>query len=1427
PSGTGGTDYGSLIKSVKETMRAIPVNGISYGVLRYFSHIKEELKKLECKRVAFNYLGQFGGETTDGDFFTAMEALSEGSVSSENSIINLLDINGFVMDGSLSMTFGYSTHIWDGEKAKELADHFIGSLKDIINHCIEQGRKHFTPSDFPLASVSQSFLDGISDPSSIETIYSLSPLQEGLMFHALSSPDSDQYCTQTSWSYKGEIDVNALKEAWNGIFSSQPIFRTAFVWEETDKPFQIVYRNASFPWYSMDLSETDREKQTEKIESVRLKIRREGFNLRKPPLSYLHIFILGKNEYRFIWTCHHILIDGWSMPLIMQELKRRYEALVNKEIPDMKPVKPFEAYIKWLAEQDMEKTTDYWKNNLSDFSVPTPLTVNTGELDIHKSIENLKEHIHYLPEDFMAECQTFARSNRVTLNALVQLAWASVLSLYSGSEDILYGTTVSGRPPELAGVEEIIGLFINTIPLRAKLKYNESALYNLKNIHSTIQEGNNLSHISLNKLQPLAGIPPGEALFYSLFVFENYPLEEEGSHKKTLAMTDIKAYEKTNYPLNVIVAPGKELCVKILYDGDCFTGHVVENMNGHIASALKWILSNPENLLKDMDILSEKEKEILLKTFNDTYYDFPRETLIQELIEKEAETHPDKIAAVYKNEKLSYRELNERANKLAHVLRGEGVKPDSRVAILLDRSYHMIVSVLAVVKSGGSYVPIDPEYPIERIKYIISDSDSLMLITEPHLAEKINPSIPVLYAADSDDLTSRHGSRVTRHDSHKNPDIINTPNDLAYIIYTSGSTGQPKGVMIEHRALMNMCTWYKNTRHLSEKDSMTKYASFGFDASVWEIFPCLISGATLHIIGEDIRLSPSELNTYYEENNVTVSFLPTQFTEQFIEMFENKSLRWLDTGGDKLRSFRKKNYAVVNNYGPTEYTVCTTSFVIDKYYENIPVGKPVYNTTVYILDKHNRMTPLCVPGELCISGAGMARGYLNRPELTEEKFVENPVEPGRRMYRTGDLARWLPDGNIEFLGRIDQQVKIRGFRIELGEIEEALKTIDSIKDAVVVDRSDKQGNKYLCACYISDIKFKSSELQEELSRFLPDYMIPSCFLKIDNIPVTAHGKVDRRALPEPEESELASHETYVAPRNEMEEILARIWKKILKCDRVGIYDNFFSLGGDSIMSIQVVAGANNEGIPVTASQLLRYPTIARISEEIKKKTLPQAEKGILKGEVPLLPVQEWFFEQKFEDVNHFNQSLLFTLKQDGDREIIEKTLNMLVNHHDGLRLRFRYVKVDGGESEYMVRPGTETEGKWIQWYEHPEKTSLPVEVVNLSSVTDDISAFITRKCTDLQSSLNITDGPVIKTALFKNHKDGKDRLFILIHRLCTDMVSWRIIAEDFCSIYKKLSAGETPVLPDKTASYRDYSEGLRKYVPEAEKHRDYWLKVFS
>jgi amino acid adenylation domain-containing protein/thioester reductase-like protein/non-ribosomal peptide synthase protein (TIGR01720 family) len=1396
-------DNASIIKSVKEIVRAIPDKGLSYGALRYLSGKKEEFLKHEEKTVAFNYLGQLDGSILDGELFQGAKESSGAFTSSRNGAINLLDINCFVSGGTLIINFGYSVNIWDENRLKNLAGNYIKSLKEIIYHCINPGTKRLTPSDFPLAAVSQSFLDALADPSAVESIYGLSPLQEGLLFHAVSAPDSDQYCTQLCWAYDGNIDADALQNAWNDMFSSNPILRTGFVWENTEKPFQIVYRKVDLPWNVVDLRGRDPQKQEAEIEGVRQKVRRHGIDLGKPPIGFLHLFILDGAKYKFIWTSHHVLLDGWSMPLLLTELHGRYDCLINKKTYDLQQPEPFETYIKWLSTKDKNETIGFWKNYLHDFSAATPLMINRKDraLDIHKSIENLAEHSHLISGDFLRQCQNFVRSHQITLNALLQTAWSVVLSSYSGCDDILYGTTVSGRPPELPGVEKMIGLFINTVPLRVKLNPLEPVADNLKNIQDAIQKTSQFSHISLNKLQALSGITPGDPLFYSLFVFENYPFDQDARENKTVRMNELRSYEKSNYPLNLIVVPGKDLSLRVSYDGDCFCEGVIESMAGHFECALRSIIQNPAGLLKDVEIISEKERTMLLEKFNDTYMDFPRQATVHELIQSQIKVNHDKTAVVYKDKKLSWGELNSRANQIAYKLRKEGVKPDSRVGILLERSCEMIVSILAVLKAGGAYVPIAPEYPAERINYILSDSGSIILITQPHLAEKIKPSIKVMDITDPQLYTG----------NSENPGIVNKPCDLAYIIYTSGSTGRPKGVMIEHRPLVNLCFNYKKKFSMTENDNVAKYASFGFDASVVEIFPALVSGSAIHIIPEELRLSPAGLNQYFETNQITVAFFPTPFGEQFMLLTNNRSLKFIELGGDKLKVFKKQNYMVINGYGPTECTVCVSEFIIDGEYENIPIGAPIHNTKLYVLDKRQKLMPPGIPGELCVSGAGLARGYLGREELTIEKFVKNPFEPGERMYRTGDLARWLPDGNVEFLGRIDQQVKIRGYRIELGEIEQALKKVKGIKDSAVIDRTDKQGNKYLCAYYISEAGLKTEALQAELSAFLPDYMVPSCYLKIDEIPLTPHGKVDKKALPEPKQAELSAGETYAPPRNEIEEILVRIWKDVLKCDRVGIYDNFFSLGGDSIMSIQVVSRACNEGIHITAAQIMRHPTIAALAPETSEKSAAAVESAPLTGELPLTPVEEWFFEHEFADANHFNQAFLFGLKKEGDKDVIEKTLNALANHHDCLRLRAK----------------KDEKGNWTQRYEEPGKISIPVETIDLCAMPIDKAAlFITKKCAEIQSSLDITEGPIIKAALFKGHGDGRDRLFIAIHHLCIDMVSWRIIIEDFHNAYSKIASGQPAVLPAKTSSYRDWAEGLKNYAVSAET-RNYWLKTLK
>jgi len=608
--------------------------------------------------------------------------------------------------------------------------------------------------------------------------------------------------------------------------------------------------------------------------------------------------------------------------------------------------------------------------------------------------------------------------------------------------------------------------------------------------------------------------------------------------------------------------------------------------------------------------------------------------------------------------------------------------------------------------------------------------------------------------------------------------------------------------MIEHRNLVNLCAWQNSYHRVTAADSAAAYSGFGFDASVWEIFPFLTAGATLHIIAEDIRLSPEQLNQYFEDNAITITNLPTQLCEQFMEMTDNRSLKTLVTGGDKLKSYRRRNYRLVNEYGPTEYTISSTYFQVDRHYDNIPIGRPLGNTWAYVLDRHSHPQPAGVPGELCIAGAQTARGYLNRPDLTLEKFVPNPFVTGEensRMYRTGDLVRWLPDGNIEFLGRIDQQVKIRGYRIELGEIEQQLIKHPEIKDAVVIDLADSSGGRYLCAYLVSERELSAAELKTYLGRELPGYMIPSHFLRMESIPLTANGKVDKRSLPAPDISKMTVVE-YASPRNQIEWILAEVWQEVLGVQRVGINDNFFSLGGDSIKAIQVISRLGRHSLKLEMKNIFQNPTIGEVSRQVQRTERIVRQEPV-QGEIGLTPIQQWFFKSSFTDMHHWNQSTVYYASKGFDPLLVESVFKKLVWHHDALRMIYRFEDVD--VAQYNRGPG--------------EGRLFTLNVVEVSE-GQDLSQIIKRQAENAQKGIELSTGPLVNLALVK-HREG-DYLIVVIHHLVVDGVSWRILSEDFFTAYEQALKNEQIALPQKTDSFRDWSEKVREYANGREMIRE-------
>ncbi|WP_425341227.1 amino acid adenylation domain-containing protein [Brevibacillus borstelensis] len=799
------------------------------------------------------------------------------------------------------------------------------------------------------------------------------------------------------------------------------------------------------------------------------------------------------------------------------------------------------------------------------------------------------------------------------------------------------------------------------------------------------------------------------------------------------------------------------------------------------------------------------ELEASLLAFICTETDYPRDKTIHQLFEEQVERTPDRVALVFENVRLTYRQLNVKANQLARILQEKGVHRDQVVGIMVERSSEMVIGILAVLKAGGAYLPIDVEYPLDRIEYILQDSQTKVVLTQKHLVDL------VLGAGFKDSLVLLD-EQTSSSQPKTNLDVDSKPDDLAYVIYTSGTTGKPKGTLLEHKGIANVIPFYQKILEITSEDRIGQFASISFDASVSEFFMALFTGASLHIIPKDTINDLPRFEEYMNQHAITIITLPPTY---LVHLAPERitTLRKLITAGSAtsvpLIDRWKDRVTYINAYGPTEASICATAWVAtsdEPHYRLVPIGKPIQNTKIYIVDEQLAPQPIGEAGELCISGVGLARGYWNRPDLTAEKFVDNPFEPGKKMYRTGDLARWLPDGNIQFLGRSDDQVKIRGHRIELGEIEKVLVKHERIKEAAVVAREDHLGQQCLCAYFVPTAPVTSAELREFATRELPVYMIPAHFVKLDKMPLTPNDKVDRKALPEPDPTQ-TEHE-YEAPQNPTQEILATIWQDVLGVKRVGIRDSFFALGGDSIKAIQVAARLHAHQLKVETRFLLKYPTIEQVAPYVTHIGR-KSEQGIVSGHVPFTPIQHWFFERNFASMHHWNQSYMLYRAHGFDEAALRKAIAKLVEHHDALRMVYR------SENGKILQVNRGLEGEWYDFLTYDFRTH------------DNEEQAIEKETKRLHSCIRLDEGPLVKAALFQTSRG--DHLFIVIHHLVADGVSWRILLEDLASAYTQALEQEDIVLPEKTDSFKDWSIRLQEYANQGEAVRElpYWQAVVS
>ncbi|TWK89228.1 hypothetical protein CHCC20331_1630 [Bacillus paralicheniformis] len=1185
---------------------------------------------------------------------------------------------------------------------------------------------------------------------------------------------------------EGKLDLKRLESAAQMLIKRHEAFRTTFE-IKGGEPVQRIWEAAEL---TIDVIDAD-EQEAEKL--IKEFIR--PFDLTKAPLFRMSIIRFTGEKHLLLVDMHHIISDGASVSVLIDEMTKLYagEALEPLRIQ----YKDFSVWQQHLLTERHKVQEEYWLKELAGELPVLTLPADYPRPSI-QTFEGSRLSFALKPE-LVQQLRKLAKETDSTLYMVLAASYSALLSKLSGQSEVIVGSPAAGRPH--TDLSRIIGMFVNTLAIRTRPEGDKpfsAFLEEVKEMTLGAFEHQDYPFEELIEKLNIQRDMSRNPLFDAVFSMRNADLKDLSMEGITLKPYDF-AHQTAKFDLTLTAAEEDGLLVfEMEYNTALFKHESIERWRGYWVNLLEAVAENPDARLSELSLLDEAEKRRIVQNWNETRLAVPEDKTVHELFEAQVLRTPDRGAAVYNGVKWTYKELNARANRLARLLIEKGARPEQRIGIMVKPSLEMAAGVLAILKAGAAYVPIDPSYPAERIGYVLKDSGAELLLTQTNLAA------PEEFSGETLLLDSMLSEEITK-DDEVNPQAGTQSDNLAYLIYTSGTTGQPKGVMVEHRSLVNLCYWHNDAFKVTEQDKSAKYAGFGFDASVWEMFPYWIAGAELHIIDESIRMDITRLNQYFEENKITITFLPTQLCEQFMEL-DNQSLRVLLTGGDKLKRIAKRSYTLVNNYGPTENTVVATSTAIDPDEGMLSIGKPIANTRAYVLGQNNEVQPVGVAGELCIAGRGLARGYLNKPEETAKRFTEDPFVPGERMYRTGDAVKWLEDGRLEYIGRIDQQVKIRGFRIELSEIEVQLARLSEVQEAVVTDIEDACGNKALCSYVVANEQLDTESLAWKLAQTLPDYMVPSFWVQLDELPVTANGKVDRRALPQPDvEAQTAE---YKAPLTETEQLLADIWQEVLGIDRIGITDNFFALGGDSIKGIQMASRLQQHGWKLEMKDLFQHPTIGELSAYVQAADDQPIDQNPVEGEVTLTPIQRWFFERRFTNEHHWNQSVMLHALTGFDPETAGKALSKLIEHHDALRMVYQ-------------RNGDGI----VQYNRGLEETAVRPEVIRFNESGAELEAAVLKASNRIQSSIDLTEGPLLKAAIFKT--DQGDHLLIVIHHLVVDGISWRILLEDFAAGYAQAEKGEPIILQDKTHSFAEYAARLEEYAGSKAfaKEIGYWQEI--
>jgi amino acid adenylation domain-containing protein/non-ribosomal peptide synthase protein (TIGR01720 family) len=1249
-------------------------------------------------------------------------------------------------------------------------------------------------------------------------------MQLGMLFNYLKEPRAGVDIEQVVVNLPEPIDFPRLQSAWEWLVNRHDILRVCFSWDGASAPAQHVLSEVSVPFEFFDCANISKESQDKRLASFLEDDRLAGFDLSQAPLLRLALFKWGEASCSLVWTFHHALMDGRCYPVLLRELFDAYAELETGVIAD-RPVPPkYRRYIEWLEQRDFSSADAFWKELLAGFTAPTPLMVDRRGA-APKEVGPHGEMWNSLDTSTTHRLRELAQAHELTVNTLVMGAWAILLHRYANANDVVFGATRACRDSSIADAGQIIGLFINTVPVRVQFSGNDSALSIFKDIRAQWLAMRPYEHMPLARVKSVSQVAAGVSLFDTLVVFENQRLDATMASQGSLWRTrQVDLHELTNFAATLAAYDGDQLSFKIEFDRRRLEDEIVRRMLGHFKRLLLAIASDIHSTADALPLLTDAEREYAIHGRAATPASaLGNDETVHTIFEKQAALTPDAPALTCEEKTLTYRELNARANQLAHYLIDAGVGSEVLVGLCVDRNIDLVVAILAILKAGGAYLPIDLSYPADRVAFMLDDAHVNVLVTQKSLLS----SLPQHHARAIclDEIGEILSARAAT-----NPQVVVKPENLAYVIYTSGSTGKPKGCMIAHRNVARLMRATEPWFGFNERDVWTLFHSSAFDFSVWEIWGALLYGGRLVVIPFLVTRSPEAFYELLAREQVTVLNQTPSAFRQLIQAEESVgqralALRYVIFGGEALemQSLRPwfdrhgdEKPKLINMYGITETTVHVTYRPLSRLdlSSGSVIGEPIPDLRLYILDGNKRPVPIGVPGELHVGGAGLARGYLNRAELTAERFIPDHLteEPGSRLYKTGDLARFLENGDLEYLGRVDEQVKIRGFRIELGEIESVLRQHPAVREVSVMAREDVPGTKRLVAYLVTDSPAPGvAELREHLKPKLPEYMIPAAFVFLEKLPLTNNGKIDRKMLPVPEQQRPEMGSAYIAPRTANEKKLADVWSKVLRVGKIGVNDNFFELGGDSILSIQIIATARREGLKLTPKLLFAHQTIAELAAVAEVAETSTGSSEIVFGDAPLTPIQHWFVVQNLDEPHHYNQAFLFEVAEKMERHTLERALQELSRQHDSLRLRF-------------VREGS----GWRQFYSASE--SSPILQWN------DLANFPNREqrrraiesaAISTEAGLNLECGPLWQAAYFSLPLGEPDRLLIVVHHLAVDGVSWRPLLEDLEMAYQQLKSGDSLLLPGKTASYKNWAEHLKNYAGEKSVREElpFWLQA--